>query len=89
MRPIAALLFAMATSCAGACVTAKPVPTPTPVNATCAGVCAHGDELGCIWATPTAKGVPCETVCSNATASGEDWRLGCLATIASCDERCP
>jgi hypothetical protein len=70
------------------CATLRP--TPTPAEATCAGVCARGAELGCIYATPTPKGATCETVCQNATASGEPWRLSCLAQATNCEPTaCP
>jgi hypothetical protein len=80
--------FAAAAMVAMSCATLRP--TPTPAEATCAGVCARGVELGCVYATPTPTGATCETVCQNATASGEPWRLSCLAQATNCEPTaCP
>ena len=72
-----------------ACATTPPKPTP-PADATCAIVCAHGAELGCVWATPTPAGHACVEVCDSATAQGQMWRLSCLARATTCDPiSCP
>jgi hypothetical protein len=84
MRALLVLLTALAPV---ACVTApKPVPT---VDATCDGACARGAALECAWSAPTKAGHTCIEVCENATTQGQMWRLGCLATITSCDQPCP
>lgn len=89
MRAFLILWATLAASCASSCVTVPPKPTP-PVDFTCAAVCSHGAELGCVYATPTKGGASCVQVCENATAAGQMWRLSCLAAATTCDPlACP
>lgn len=54
---------------------------PPPGAATCADVCHHGVELGCVWSDPTALGTACTTICEQAAIP---WRLDCIVVAGTC-----
>lgn len=92
MLTLVVLLGSLGFSCAS-CTGPTPVPNPLPPpqdNATCETACARGAALGCTWAAPTPKGAPCTDVCQNA-ATLVPWNVGCLSTIATCNDTsaCP
>jgi hypothetical protein len=72
---------------AGCRAPAPPPPVPPPGAATCADVCRHYQELGCLAGRPTPRGSSCEVVCLNVQASGAiRWNLDCRAGAATCAE---
>lgn len=93
-----ALAAVLLTHCAG-CPPPPPVPpgpdggvetdaaldAPPAAEATCADVCAHWAELGCVEAEPTPAGATCVETCENLLSSElVDWDLGCRARVQSC-----
>lgn len=87
-RIVLALLLALAAGCQGCHLPLPPPNTPVPGldgPATCADVCANGNELGCPFAQKTPAGATCETVCANNQAAGiAPWNLGCRTSATSC-----
>jgi len=73
-----AVVFILSAGCA-------PVPV-TPVRpAACSEACAKGDELGCVWATPTPKGATCIEACESANRI-LPWNTECLWGARTCEE---
>jgi hypothetical protein len=86
MKRLKAIWFwcaAIPASCAGACGTVPPVPTPT--EYTCETYCAHATKMECDFAQDTGGGAGCVAVCQNVQDKLVKWDLQCRSTAETCE----